>query len=253
MERDASALITNRKTQLADFWQKITSRVFGSHRIRTKLRTLRNSNPWPDISRLDGRPSYVWSLDGGGRNLIEDLIRERQPKVFLEVGVFVGGSALQWLQNSPDDMTLIAADIWDQATENWIFQMSSELPSWIVDIEAVVALQAAIKDFGIYEVALHNLREFRDRVIPLRMSVAMLYRYLRGFVEPDIIYIDANKERQDYTLAHETFPSSILCGDDWEWQDAEGELAVRPFVYELAEKRNCDVVAERATWVLRPR
>lgn len=254
MERDASALFTNSKlSQFTGFWHKITSPVFGSWRIKTKLQALRRKNPWPDISELDGRPSYVWTLDGGGRNLIEDLIRERQPKVFLEVGVFVGGSALRWLRNSPDHMTLIAADIWDQATENWVLEIPSVHPSWIVDSEAVVALQAALKEFGIYKVALHNLRDFRDRVIPLRMSVAMLYGYLKGLVEPDIIYIDANKERQDYVLAHETFPRSILCGDDWAWQDAEGNLAVRPFVYELAEKRNCDVVADQATWVLRPR
>jgi hypothetical protein len=50
---------------------------------------------------------------------------------------------------------------------------------------------------------------------------------------PDIIYIDANKERQQGTpqdvLAHETSPNSILCGDDWEWQDSKGEYAARPF------------------------
>jgi hypothetical protein len=254
MKRDASALFTNRGlSQFAGLWHTITSPVFASRRIKTKLQALRSRNPWPNISELDGRPSYVWSLDGGGRHLIEDLIRERQPKVFLEVGVFVGGSALQWLQNSPDDMTLIAADIWDEATENWVLEMYRDRPSWIVDIEPVAALQAALKEFGICKVALHNLRNFHDRVIPLRMPVAMLYGYLRGFVEPDIIYIDANKERQDYVLAHETFPRSILCGDDWDWQDAKGELAVRPFVYELAEKRSCDVVAEQATWVLRPR
>lgn len=219
----------------------------------TKLQTLRSKNPWPDIQELDGRPSYVWCLDGGGRHLILDLIRERQPEVFLEVGVFLGGSALQWLQNSPRTMTLIAADIWDQHAENWVFQMAREPASWILDMEPVMALQAPLREYGIYKLALHNLREFRDRVIPLRMRVATLYGYLKAFIEPEIIYIDANKERQDYLLAHETFPRSILCGDDWEWQDAKGEYAVRPFVHEVAEARNCDVVAERATWVMRPR
>jgi len=167
--------------------------------------------------------------------------------------VFLGESALRWLQNSPDNMTLIAADIWDHHTENWVFQMPQEPASWIVDSEPVMAVQAPLKEYGIYKVALHNLRDFRDRVIPPRMRVATLYGYVRTFVEPEIIYIDANKERQDYVLAHETFPRSILCGDDWECQDAKGEYAVRTFVHEVAQARNCDVVAERATWVLRPR
>jgi hypothetical protein len=141
----------------------------------TDLQTLRSMNPWPAMDELDGRPSYVWSLDGGGRHLIVDLIRERQPKVFLEVGVFLGGSALRWLQNSPDNMTLIAADIWNHYTENWVYQMAREPASWIVDMKPVMALQAPLKEFGIYKVALHNLWDFRDRVIPLRMSVAELY------------------------------------------------------------------------------
>jgi hypothetical protein len=218
----------------------------------TRLETLRMMNPWPDIRALDGQPSYVWSLDGGGRHLIVDLIRERQPKVFLEVGVFVGGSSLQWLENSPADMTLLAADIWGHGAEYFVFLMAREPAPWILDMEPVRALQTPLKEHGIYKVAMHNLRNFRDRVIPLRMPVAELYGYVKAFIEPDIIYIDANKERQDYILAHETFPNSILCGDDWEWQNDQGECPVRSFVYEIAEARNCDVIAERATWVLRP-
>jgi hypothetical protein len=239
-------------SQFSGFWNK-ASPVFGSWWIKTKLQALRSMNPWPDISELDGQPPYVWNLDGGGRRLIVDLIRERQPKLFLEVGVFVGGSALQWLRNSPDDMTLVAADPWGPGLENYVFEMAHEPASWIVDMDPVMALEAPVREYGVYKVALHNLRDFRDRVIPLRMSAATLYGYLRWFIKPDIIYIDANKERQDYFLAHETFPRSILCGDDWEWQGAEGEFAVRPFVYEIAETRNCDVVTEGATWVLMPR
>jgi hypothetical protein len=220
----------------------------------TGLEALRAMNPWPNIHELDGEPPLLWSLDGGGRHLIVDLIRERQPKVFLEVGVFVGGSSLQWLQNSPADMTLLAADIWDHYVENWVSRMAREPAPWILDdIGAVRALEIPLKKHGIYKVALHNLRSFRERVIPLRMSIAQLYGYVMSFVEPDIIYIDANKERLDYVLAHETFPNSILCGDDWEWKNAEGECAVRPFVYEVATARNCDVIAECATWVLKPR
>jgi hypothetical protein len=217
----------------------------------TKLQTLRSLNSWPDIHELDGQPSYVWSLDGGGRQLIVDLIRERKPKVFLEVGVFVGGSSLQWLQNSPEDMTLLAADTWDHRAENFVFKMAIEPARWILDMEPVLALQRPLKEYGIYKVALHNLRDFRSRVIPLRMDAVKLYSYLKSFGEPDIIYIDANKEREDYILAHETFPNSILCGDDWEWRNKEGEFVVRSYVYEIAKARGCTVIAKHATWILR--
>jgi hypothetical protein len=219
----------------------------------SELQILRSLNPWPDVNDLEGQPPYIWSLDGGGRHLIVQLIRECRPKIFLEVGVFLGGSSRQWLQNSDSEMTLLAADSWTRVVENWIFTMASEPAPWIADMGPVLAVQKPIKEYGIYKVALHNLREFRHRVIPLRMLVAEVYAYVKTFVEPDIIYIDAQKERQDYILAHEIFPNAILCGDDWEWQDTSGEFAVRPFVYEVAEARNCDIVAERATWILKPR
>ena len=164
-------------------------------------------NPWPDIRALDGQPSYVWSLDGGGRHLIVDLIRERQPKVFLEVGVFVGGSSLQWLENSPADMTLLAADIWDHGAEYLVFLMARKPAPWIVDMEPVWALQTPLKEHGIYKVALHNLRDFRDRVVPLRMPVVDLYGYVKTFIEPDIIYIDAI--RNDRTTSLRMRPSRI--------------------------------------------
>jgi hypothetical protein len=74
---------------------------------------------------------------------------------------------------------------------------------WILDMEPVMALRAPLREYGIYKLALHNLREFRDRVIPLRMRIATLYDYLKAFIEPEIIYINENKERQDYLLEHE--------------------------------------------------
>ena len=72
-------------------------------------------------------------------------------------------------------------------------------------------------------------------------------------VNSSIIFIDANKEKKDYLLAHEMFPAARICGDDWDWHDARGEIIVRRYVHEVASLRNCDVVAERATWVLTPK
>jgi hypothetical protein len=214
---------------------------------------MRKQNPWPDISGLDGQSPYLWSLDGGGRHLIVDLIRDLNPKVFLEGGVFLGGSSLQWLANSTEDMILIAGDTWDIFVEEWIHSMIRNPAPWIVDMEPVRALEEPIKTHGIYKVALHNMRAYRHRIIPVKMPLEKLYGYVKQFVEPDIIYIDANKQHEDYLLAHEKFPNAIICGDDWEWRDDEGQFAVRPFVYEIAELRNCDVVVERATWILKPR
>ena len=76
------------------------------------------------------------------------------------------------VENSPADMTLLAADIWGHAAEDFVFLMAREPAPWIVDMEPVRALQTPLKEHGIYKVAMHNLRNFRDRVIPLRMPVS---------------------------------------------------------------------------------
>jgi hypothetical protein len=68
-------------------------------------------------------------------------------------------------------------------------------------------------------------------------TVADLYGYVKAFIEPDIIYIDANKERQDYIMKPCRIRSCAV--------DDQGECPVRSFVYEIAEARNCDVIAER--------
>jgi hypothetical protein len=216
------------------------------------LKRLKAENPWPNITALDGCPAFPWSLDGGGRELVVDLIRRYRPKVFLEAGVFLGGSALLWLEHSHEEMVLLAGDSWSGYTEEWVYAMARDPAPWIADVDHVRTLEAPLRAHGIFKVALHNLRAYRHRVIPLRMTIGALYSYVKGFVEPEIVYIDAGKHRDDYRLAHETFPNAILCGDDWEWQDDAGE-GIRAFVYEVAYLRGCDVIADRATWVLRPK
>ena len=52
----------------------------------TKLEMLRMMNPWPDIRALDGQPSYVWSLDGGGR--LESRNVSLQHGLQVAIGVF---------------------------------------------------------------------------------------------------------------------------------------------------------------------
>ncbi len=67
------------------------------------------------------------------------------------------------------------------------------------------------------------------------------------------MFIDADKNPQDYFLAHETFSTAILCGDDWSWQDSTGAFVVRDYVAAVACLRNCNIIAREATWILQPR
>jgi hypothetical protein len=216
------------------------------------IASLKTAHPWPDISALDRDPVHMWSLDGGGRELVEDLLKDRSISVVLEVGTFLGGSALRWLK-AREGFTLIALDSWSPSAAAWVDTIIADPPSWVSDVESLGPISGALKLHGIEKVALHNLRKYRDRVIPIRMPAETGYAHVRSFVEPDLIYIDANKELLDYRLAHETFPNAILCGDDWTWQDSSGDYPVREFVNGIAELRDCTVVSRGATWLLAPR
>jgi hypothetical protein len=213
------------------------------------LDALRARHPWPEISGLDGDAPHVWSLDGGGRELITDVIQKMRPRIILEVGTFLGGSALRWLATRPD-FTLIVMDVWTQGTGHWVDKVIASPPFWVQDIEPLKPISEAIHRHGIAKVALHNLRSFRDRVIPIQMPAETGYAYVRGLVEPDMVYIDADKQPSDYMLAHQLFPTTVLCGDDWDWQDEGGGYPVRGYAHHVAALRDCTVLAKDATWVL---
>ena len=213
------------------------------------LDALRARHPWPEISGLDGDPPHVWSLDGGGRELITDVIQKMRPRVILEIGTFLGGSALRWLATRPD-FALIVMDPWTKDAGNWVATVIASPPVWVQDIEPLKPIWEAIQRHGIAKVALHNLRSFRGRVIPIQMPAETGCAYVRSFVEPDMVYIDAMKQPQDYMLAHQLFPTAVMCGDDWTWQDEGGGYPVRGYVHHVAGLRGCTVLAKDQTWVL---
>ncbi len=69
---------------------------------------LRERYPFP--TPPEGEP-FLPPEPPNGRDLIEDLIRDRRLGVVLEIGSFLGGSALRWLRASPD-VVVVAVDPW---------------------------------------------------------------------------------------------------------------------------------------------
>ncbi len=215
------------------------------------LNVLRARHPWPDISELDGDPPHEWSLDGGGRELVAKLIKKTRPRILMEVGTFLGGSALRWLATRPD-FTLVILDPWPQWLGSWIDnEIASPSPLVAVrDSKRLKRISQAVHRHGISKVALHNLRSFGHRVIPIQMPWETGYAYVRSFVEPDMIYIDADKKPQSIMLAHQLFPAAILCGCDWDWQDESGGYPVRDPVRRIAALRRATVLTKHHTWVV---
>ena len=207
---------------------------------------LRRDNPWPELPA--GIEPFYLSLDDGGRHLVIDVIREHGITLMLEIGCFLCGSTRQWLDASPD-LEVIGVDPWDGNWSSYVRKKSEEGHPIFAALEDTLA--DTIQRYGNYCLALNNIRDHRDRFIPVRQRSPEALHYLRRRgIRPQLIYIDAFKSDEDLWVAHDLFPRSILCGDDWNWSDENGRFRMREHVERFAAEKGFVVEAEGATWLL---
>ena len=212
---------------------------------------LRRDNPWPEFEWGCVDPFYV-SLDAGGRELVVQQLARKENPLMVEIGCFLCGSAQLWL-NASQNLTLVGVDPWDTNWARYVHEIASSthMKKALDQIEDVGRLAANLMKYGNYVLALNNVRMFKDRFIPVRRRSPEALQYLKARgIEPDLIYIDALKGRVDVEIALELFPDAIVCGDDWNWRNLDGELQMQNSVLEVAKERGLSVVADRATWIL---
>lgn len=200
---------------------------------------LRRLYPWPE-SRPDV-PAVPWVMDYGGRKLIKRFIATRQPRLIFEIGAFVGGSVLQWLEASPD-VTVVAIDPWPQITTPNVYR----------DSHPVGRLHAQqLREFdGLYHAFLANTWEHRDRIVPVRGKGVDMLPVLHGLgLRPELIFIDADKRAAEVQVCDELFPDAIVCGDDWLWSDGRGFPSQQP-VRESARRRHRILKCVSNTWLI---
>ncbi len=114
-----------------------------------------------------------------------------------------------------------------------------------------LATAESVEQYGNYRAALNNVAAWRDRFIPLRRrSPEALFYLKQRNIYPEMIYIDVYKEEEDLRVADELFPDAILCGDDWDWRDEDGELVMQLNVQRFAADYGFRIEAEGATWIL---
>jgi hypothetical protein len=218
--------------------------------ITAGLDALRRDNPWPELPA--GIEPFYLSLDAGGRHLVIDVIRDHGVTLMLEIGCFLCGSTRQWLDSSPD-LEVIGVDPWDGNWSTYVRKHTEEGNPIFTALEDPLALAETLQRYGNYCVALNNIRDERDRFIPVRRRSPKALHYLRTRgIQPQLIYIDALKSEEDLSVAHELFPRAILCGDDWNWSDENGRFRMREHVERFAGEKGFTVEAEGATWLLPP-
>ncbi len=206
------------------------------------LDAVRIAHPRPEKRPFPGLVGLGYGFDGGGRELVDALIRQKGSVTMLEVGVAFGSSARRWLAQSPQ-LTLICLDAWD----------NPEWPDFMVACGELELADKLKESDGAERVFQTNLWEFRDRVIAIRGYAPHALKILvDNGVRPEIIYVDADKDAKTLFGVAEMFPNSVFCGDDWSWSDpaTPNFYPIRAGVKALAKKRNAHLVVRKATWVI---
>jgi hypothetical protein len=175
-----------------------------------------------------------------GRDLIEDLIREKRVSVLLEIGSFLGGSTLRWLRASPE-LAVVAVDPWQ---DGWAgdYLAGRGYPDQRDGLNAAD---------GLFEMFLRNVLPFAERVVPVRGASPMVLDELAQLgLRVDLVFIDAAKLTGDLVTASELWPEAILTGDDWTFDGGDTTSPMRDVVLRFAERRSLEVVRKSETWVL---
>jgi len=207
--------------------------------------------PWPENSELLDVAPFTWSLDGGGRGLIDAVIACRPSGVLVEIGSFMGGAARAWLQTFPE-LRCICVDPWGDNLVQYVHNLTNV--DWAVQSYGVEQLQTharALGEHGPMAVVRNNLREFRDRCVLVQAGVPEVFEMLGECqLRPDIVFLDALKRQDEFIGTHESFPDAIVTGDDWSWRSPTGELPVREYAAMVAKQRKARIYASRATFVI---
>ncbi|MEM9827541.1 MAG: hypothetical protein AAF958_13195 [Planctomycetota bacterium] len=187
-----------------------------------------------------------WSLDGGGRWMIRDIIRTRKIQTILEIGVFLGGSVETWLESSRR-CTVLAVDTWPECNQPGQWDPSSFVEE---NSDNIALARQMRRESGFYNTFLANLWPHRERVIPIRRSSPeVLYEMAEMGLHPDLIYLDSDKVGTELEICHELFPGAIMSGDDWEFDPGAG-YPIRAPVHRFCEKHALNVYVENASWVI---
>ncbi|MGB7978453.1 MAG: class I SAM-dependent methyltransferase [Chlamydiales bacterium] len=188
--------------------------------------------PLPYSTLKEVRPFVDFGFYGNAEPLHE-LIAKHSVKSVIEVGVFIGKSAMDMAAQLPEDGVLYAVDHFLGSVEHQPGQ-----GAW-----------HPCQPY-LYEQFLSNVihAKLTHKMIPVRMASLEAARVLET-TQPDLIYIDASHDTESvYKDLCAWFPlvdgRGILCGDDWLWD------SVRAAVERFAKEEKLKIHTADSFWWL---
>ena len=192
-----------------------------------------------------------------GRDLITSLItdeaRQTDELLMIEVGAFLGGSALRWAKASPK-CRIIAIDPWANDHTEYLKSVYTDpnRRSMLSDIneDDFKTTLAYLQSNGSLSYTKQITHSQPNIGLVRSQSPAFLLSLYFRQVYPDIIYFDADKEGQDIELAISLFPSSIICGDDYLWTDQSKINPIMSCLEKLTKSNGRVIFKKGQSWIL---
>jgi hypothetical protein len=187
----------------------------------------------PAITEAPALPG--WMCEGVRELIARDLSPET--RLVVELGSWVGLST-RFIADCAPNATVIAIDHWRGSPEH----------------HKEAAAKAMLP--SLYETFLALCWDYRDRVVPLRMSTVEGLKVVAAYgLRPDLVYIDAEHSYDavsgEIDLAHHLFPTAVIVGDDYDWPGIAAAVADACGRYGLCAELAGDKDSGRA-WKLTP-
>lgn len=204
-EKELLSALTGSDTE--NWWNGLYVAVIQKSTATTRgnLHELENSNPF-SLSHVYPEDMHGW-FSLANRRYLKDFIQRLHPKKAIEVGTWMGVSAIYMAKLLDAGAKLYCIDPW--------------IPYH--DMANMPECQERLKNA--YERFLSNCihHKVTDKVIPMHMtSMHAFETYFADVNDIDLIYIDGSHAEEDVynDIMHWQYavaPAGILCGDDWGW------------------------------------
>jgi predicted O-methyltransferase YrrM len=176
------------------------------------------SEPEPYRS-VEPLPTNLNGFFGGNRAwYLQSIVNTIHPKVVVELGSWLGNSAIFLAKNIDAHATVYAVDHWLGSEEHQTGGFQAMLPT-------------------LYRQFLSNVKNvgLTHKIVPVRMSTIEAARL---DIKPDMVYVDASHDAESvYQDIMAWYPKlnsgGVMCGDDFNW--ASVEQGVRRAARELGQ------------------
>lgn len=191
-------------------------------------------SPYNEIEVLPRRYFNRWFKNA---QELDRLIEEHDVKIIVELGTWLGASAIYMAKQIPPDGKIYCVDHW-KGNECLIQSNDPEIK------EILSTLYVQFLSNIIHE-------GLTDKVIPINMTTDEAAKILD--VKPDLVYVDAaHDENSVYRDLRNWYrklaPGGIICGDDWQIQ------GVRKSVNRYARENGISVhVVNNRCWSFPPK